>query len=62
MSKKAVRINVTNEQSGRLLQDVFSNVRLSGPERRLAVRKELPLPADGSRVDLYCQGKFVGAV
>jgi len=62
VSKKRVRIDVTSQQSSRLIHDVFCNVRLSGAERRRAVRKELPLPADGSQVDLYCQGKYVGAV
>ncbi len=62
MSTKTVRIDVTSEQIGRLRQEVFCNQRLSEVERRKAVRKVLPLPLDGSRVDLYCDGKFVGAV
>jgi hypothetical protein len=62
VSKKPVRINLTSQQSSKLLQEVFSNVRLSGEQRRRAVRKEFPLPTDGSRVDLFCEGKFVGAV
>ena len=62
MSAKTVRIDVTSLQFGRLRQEVFCNQRLSGEQRRRAVKKVLPLPADGSRVDLYCDGKFVGAV
>ncbi len=62
MSTKRVRIDVTGEQLGRLRQEVFCNQRLSGEQRRKAVRQVLPLPADGSPVDLYCDGKFVGAI
>lgn len=62
MTLKTVRIDVTSVQFGRLRQDVFCNQRLSVGERRKAVRRVLPLPANGSRVDLYCEGRFVGAV
>lgn len=62
MNKKCVRIDVTSEQFSRLRQEVFCNLGLSGEDRRRAVKKALLLPADGSRVDLYCEGKFVGAV
>lgn len=62
MSRKCVRIDVTNQQLSKLRQEVFCNQRLSGEQRRRAVRRVLPLPTDGSRVDLYCEGKFVGAV
>jgi hypothetical protein len=62
MSVKTVRIDVTSQQFGRLRQEVFCNQRLNGVERRKAVRRVLPLPLDGSPVDLYCDGKFVGAV
>ncbi len=62
MSRKLVRIDVTDQQLSRLRREVFCNQGLSGEQRRKAVRKVLPLPADGSHVDLYCEGKFVGAV
>lgn len=62
MSRKSVRIDVTNEQFGRLREEVFCNQRLSEVDRRKAVKRVLPLPLDGSHVDLYCDGKFVGAV
>ncbi len=62
MSTKTVRIDVTAEQFGRLREEVFCNQRLSEVERRKAVKRVLPLPLDGSRVDLYCDGKFVGTV
>lgn len=62
MSRRSIRIDVTNQQFGRLRQEVFCNQRLSEVERRRAVKKVLPLPTDGSHVDLYCDGKFVGAV
>jgi hypothetical protein len=62
VSKKRVRIDVTIQQSSRLREEVFGNLRLSGVERRRVVRKEFPIPADGSPVDLYCDGQFVGEV
>ena len=62
VSTRTVRLDVTSQQLGRLRQEVFCNQRLSGEQRRRAVRKVLPLPLDGSRVDLYCEGKFVGTV
>ena len=62
MVKKSVRIEVNSQQLGRLRQEVLCNQQLSAEQRRRALRKTLPMPADGSRVDLYCDGKFVGAV
>ena len=62
MTARTVRINVTSLQIGRLRHEVFSNQRLSMEQRRKAARRVLPLPFDGSRVDLYCDGEFVGAV
>jgi hypothetical protein len=62
LSTRTVRIDVNSEQFGRLRQEVFCNQGLSEEQRRRAVRKIVPLPTDGSRVDLYCDGKFVGAV
>lgn len=62
MSKKSVRIDVTAQQFGRLRQEVFCNQQLSTEERRRALGKVLPMPKDGSRVDLYCDGDFVGTV
>ncbi len=60
--RKIVRIELTSQQLGQLRLEVFCNQRLSGEQRRKAVRKVLPLPTDGSRVDLYHDGKFVAAV
>lgn len=62
MRKKIVRIDVTDQQLAKLREEVFCNHRLSGEQRRRAARKVLPLPTDGSQVDLYCEGEFVGAV
>lgn len=62
MVKKSVRIDVNSQQLGRLRQEVLCNQQLSAEQRRRALRKTLPMPADGSRVDLYCDGNFVGAV
>lgn len=55
-------MDLTDLQFGRLRQEVFCNQRLSVEERRKAVRRIVPLPTDGSQVDLFCDGKFVGAV
>ena len=62
MTTKTVRIDVTSLQFGRLRQEVFCNQGLSVGQRRKVVRRVLPIPTDGSRVDLYCEGKFVGAI
>ncbi len=62
MTRKSVRIEVTGQQLGRLREEVFCNQQLSGEQRRRVARKILPLPTDGSPVDLYCDGEFVGAV
>jgi hypothetical protein len=59
---KTVRVDVNSEQFGKLRQEVFCNQRLNEVQRRREVRKILPLPQDGSKVDLYCDGKFVGTV
>ncbi|MCL5959802.1 MAG: hypothetical protein M1358_10920 [Chloroflexi bacterium] len=62
MSRKCVKINLTGQQLDRLRQEVFCNQALSGEQRRRAVKRIMPLPVDGSRVDLYSDGEFVGAV
>jgi len=62
MATRTVRIDVTSLQFGRLREEVFCNQTLSVGQRRKEVRKIVHLPPDGSRVDLYCEGKFVGAV
>ncbi len=62
VSPRTVRVDVTSEQFGRLREEVFCNQGMSEEQRRRAVRKVLPLPTDGSRVDLYCDGRFVGTV
>jgi len=59
---KTVRIDVTSEQFGRLRREVFCNQKLNEVQRRQEVKKVLPLPLDGSKVDLYCDGEFVGTV
>ncbi len=62
MRKASVRIDVTDQQLERLRQEVLCNQMLSREQRRKQVRKIVPLPTDGSLVDLYCHGEFVGAV
>ncbi len=62
LAKKCVRVDVTSQQLGKMRQEVFCNRQLSGQERRRAVKKITPLPTDGTRVDLYCDGDFVGTV
>ncbi len=62
MSRKSVKINVTSEQLGRLRQDVFCNAQLSMEQRRNVVKRLIPFPANGSSVDLWCDGKYVGTV
>lgn len=59
---KTVRVDVTGEQSSRLRQEVFCNQRMNEVERRKEVKKVLRLPLDGSKVDLYCDGEYVGTV
>ncbi len=62
VSTKGVRIDVTTEQLDTLRREVFCNQQLSGEQRRKEAKKVLTLPTDGSRVDLYCEGEFVGAI
>lgn len=62
MSTKTVRIDVTGEQLGRLRREVFCNQTLNEVQRRKEVKKIVPLPLDGSKIDLYCDGEFVGSV
>lgn len=59
---KTVRIDVDSGRIGKLRQEVFCNQRLNETQRRREVRKVVPLPLDGSKVDLYCDGEFVGTV
>lgn len=59
---KTVRIDVNSDQFGRLRQEVFCNQRLTEVQRRQEVKKVLPLPLNGAKVDLYCDGEFVGTV
>ena len=59
---KTVRIDVDREQFGRLREEVFCNQQLTEMERRREVRKIFPLPLDGSKVDLYCDGQYVGTI
>lgn len=62
MTKKTVRIEVNSQQITSIRQEVFCNPRLSEEQRRRAVRRIISLPGDGSRVDLYHDGNFVGTV
>lgn len=59
---KTVRIDVDTEQVGKLRQEVFCNQRLTETQRRREVKRLVPLPLDGSKVDLYCDGEFIGTV
>ncbi len=59
---KTVRVDVTGEQFASLRQEVFCNQQLSVRQRRLEVGKLVALPKDGSRVDLYLDGVFVGTI
>ncbi len=59
---KTVRLDVTGEQFANLRQEVFCNQQLSGGQRRREVGKLVPLPKDGSRVDVYFEGNFVGTI
>jgi len=62
LTKKTVHIDMTREQLGSLRREVFSNQALSVVQRRTAVKKVVLLPRDGSPVDLYCDGDFIGSV
>lgn len=62
MVKKSVRVDVTSQQLDRIRREVLCNQQISAEQRRRVLRKTLPIPADGSRVELYCDGDFVGAV
>ncbi len=62
MSTRSVHIDVTIEQLDTLRREVFCNQQLSGEQRRKEAKKVLTLPTDGSRVDLYCEGAFGGAI
>jgi hypothetical protein len=62
MTGKLVRIDVTRPQIGRLRDEVFCNQRLSQVQRRKAASRVVSLPRDGSRVDFFCEGEFVGSV
>jgi hypothetical protein len=62
MQRKHVRFDVTREKSDKIREEVFGNPACSSVDRRKALRKFLPIPADGSRVDVYSDGDFVGAV
>ncbi len=59
---KTVRMDVDGEQFRKLRQEVFCNQHLTEMERRREVRRVIPLPLDGSKVDLYCDGEYVGTV
>lgn len=59
---RTIRIDVDSEQVGKLRQEVFCNQRLTETQRRKEVKRLVPLPLDGSKVDLYCDGEFVGTI
>jgi hypothetical protein len=62
MGIRRVRVEVTSEQSQNLRKEVFGNLALSGEQRRRMAKKILLLPGNGSPVDLYHEGTFVGAL
>ena len=62
MSTKRVQIEVTSQQLDRLRKEVFADMELSGEQRRKAAKRVLLLPQNGSPVDIYFDGKFVGAI
>lgn len=62
MAKRRVRIDVSSEHSSRLRQEVFCNQEMSVADRRRALKKLVPVPGDGSPIDVYCDGDFLGAV
>ena len=62
MPGKRVRVDVTEHQLARLRAEVFSQSQLSPEQRRKSARGVIPLPPTGAPVDLFCQGKFVGAL
>ncbi len=57
-----MRVDVTPEQWDRLRREVLARPGLSGEQRRRAARVLVPLPTNGAGVDLFCDGKFVGAL
>ncbi len=59
---RTIRIDVDSEQFGKLRQEVFCNQQMTDVQRRREVRKIFPLPLDGTKVDLYCDGEYVGTV
>ena len=62
MSTKRVQIEVTSQQLDRLRKEVFADMELSGEQRRKAAKRVLLLPQNGNPVDIYFDGKFVGAI
>ena len=62
MAGKRVRVDVTTQQWDRLRKEVLGQPGLSGEQRRRAARLLVPLPTNGAGVDLFCDGKFVGAL
>ena len=57
---KRVRIDLTSEQLGNLRRAVFANVALSAVLRRQAAKRILPLPSNGTPIDFYYDGQFIG--
>jgi len=62
MPVKRVRVDITEQQLARLHKEVFSQAQLSGEQRRKSARAVIPLPSTGAPVDLFCDGRFVGAL
>lgn len=62
MAGKRVRIDVTTAQWERLWREVFSQSNLSGEQRRRLARAVIHLPSNGAGVDIFCDGRFVGAL
>ena len=61
VANKRVRIDVTSDQVVRL-RAVFADATLPAERRRRMAKRILPLPSDGTPVDLYHEGQFVGAL
>jgi len=62
MPVKRVRVDVTSPQFARLKEEVFSKSQLSAEQRRKTARALVHLPSTGAPVDLFFEGRFVGAL
>ena len=62
MPGKRIRIEITTAQWARLQPVVFSQLKLSEVQRRRVARTLIPLPSNGAAVDIFYDGRFVGAL